>query len=269
MYDAILELKKLPKTPPVLGPGQRSWAVRLARRLLAVHGCAPKPWADPLQTPQLPDLFDADLSDMVRQFQHQMDIKADGTLGPITWAWLGCGEYRSLGEVALVFARQEAYLGAREIGGNNRGPFVRRYTGGHEGKLWEWCAAYATWCPASARELLDLKPLGWMTYRFSSSRIGLDAEPLGRLIYPGLARVITVQKERLRCTVLSPVRGDLALVIGGKTGLRHTTLLDRIEGGVAYVMEGNVRPRKWLPWQRDAARPGQYAVSQLVFVRMS
>ncbi|KKL08319.1 hypothetical protein LCGC14_2577080, partial [marine sediment metagenome] len=43
-------------------------------------------------------------------------------------------------------------------------------------------------------------------------------------------------------------------------------LLD-IDGDDIWVVEGNVRPRKWMPWQRDLVRVGKYKASQVVFVQ--
>lgn len=35
--------------------------------------------------------------------------------------------------------------GAREVGGENKGPWVRLFMNGKEGRDWPWCAGFATW----------------------------------------------------------------------------------------------------------------------------
>lgn len=56
-----------------------------------------------------------------------------------------------LGELAVHFAVLEMRAGAREVGGNNAGPFVQKYLNAehpeklsHQGE--PWCAAFFGWC---------------------------------------------------------------------------------------------------------------------------
>lgn len=61
---------------------------------------------------------------------------------------------RSLGELAVAYARRHLAARAREIGGQNRGPWVRLYTGGLEGEAYPWCAGFATFCLRQAAATL-------------------------------------------------------------------------------------------------------------------
>ena len=45
-------------------------------------------------------------------------------------------------ERVLAYARQHLAEHPREVGGQNRGPWVRLYMEGHEGTDWAWCAGF-------------------------------------------------------------------------------------------------------------------------------
>ena len=277
-YDPIAQLLALPHPPPVLrvGSANNAWWVRMAARLLAYHRVedAPASWLDPAQP--APDLYNVALASMVLDFQHDRRI-TQGACGPDTWAWLGCRDPRDQGEVALAFARADAYACAREIGGNNRGEWVKRYLG-WDGKDAEWCAGAATTWVNQARAKLGLRGhWDWGANRLSSSQLVKHASKHGRLYVAAGQSWAWERKYGQTASTAEPRKGDLCIVRGGGTHWRHTTLLDRIEGGRAYVIEGNVRPLAWLTdalWRmlgRPAGivRPGSYPLSQVVFVRTS
>ena len=266
MYDPIAQLLSLPKAPPALQEGSTGWAVRLLSRLLAAQGVAEKDWlAEGIPVPAIYTPF---VKALTRSFQILAGIEADGACGPETWAWLGCRRFKDLGEVTMVYARAEAYSGAREIGGNNRGPWVLKYVG-WEGQAAQWCAGFGTWCIAQACKRLGLGAIIRWSNKNSSSMIARDADEHRRLIHPSRAFSFSAGGKRVHALMAQPCRGDLALRLGGKTGCQHTTLLDHIDGETAFVWEGNVRPRKWIPMQLDAVRPGSYPLSQMVFVDMA
>lgn len=138
-------------------------------------------------------------------------LKVDGAVGDITWWALknprvtvssGVVDYKTmppasmggsvLGRKALQVAINEMIAGATEIGGNNKGPFVKKYlapAGLPEG--YSWCAAFMSWCflqaaggersmmgfnyTAGARNVFDqLKKKG---ETFSGTAIDLTPEP--------------------------------------------------------------------------------------------
>jgi len=55
-----------------------------------------------------------------------------------------------LGTVVVAIAKQHLAQGPREVGGANRGPWVRLYMDGHQGAAWPWCAGFATFVLAQA-----------------------------------------------------------------------------------------------------------------------
>lgn len=64
---------------------------------------------------------------------------------------------------ALYHALQELQAGAREIGGNNRGPAIRKYlSGAGLGEGYAWCASYCSWCYQQAATNLGVPlPFGY------------------------------------------------------------------------------------------------------------
>lgn len=59
---------------------------------------------------------------------------------------------RALAAVGTLVDVARAYLdaGARELGGQNAGPWVRLFTGGLEGPAWAWCGVFVAWCAKQA-----------------------------------------------------------------------------------------------------------------------
>lgn len=64
---------------------------------------------------------------------------------------------KSLGELTIAYADQHRAQHPREIGGQNRGPWVRLYMDGHEGEQWAWCAGFACFCLRQACETLGVQ----------------------------------------------------------------------------------------------------------------
>lgn len=116
--------------------------------------------------------FDTKTEQAIRDFQgshldkHQQPLTVDGVVGQLTWWALenprpnvvsGAIAYHELppveqgespmGRAALRFAISELKAGAGEVGGNNKGPWVRKYmepAGLPDG--YPWCAAFVSWC---------------------------------------------------------------------------------------------------------------------------
>jgi|GEM_PF-2910401 len=276
-YSPIAQLRSVlrVKRPPTLTVGRRCWYVRLLCRSLAAHGCAHPDWTDPAVA--VPEVYTQELADAVVTFQQKHGLNVDGIVGPETWAWLTLPPLngdsprpQQPGQLALAWIRREALRGAREIGGNNRGPFVQKYTrsarhpDGIQGQ--PWCVYSASWCRRGAHESLGHKdPL---TERASTSELVIEAHEAG-LLCAASERAILIGRQRPQRRLLVPARkpipGSYFCVLGGSTGAKHTGLLERFEGNRALVWEGNVRPRKWIPFQRDAVRPGSYRLNQVVF----
>jgi len=165
----------------------------------------------------------------------------------------------SLEGITLEFALAELAAGACEQGGNNRGPWVKKYMG-EEGL--PWCVAFATWCFRQACARRGREPA--VRERWSSSRLVKEAKSKGLLIKPG-----TQDEHRL-------APGHFFVMRGGPTGYRHTGLIRELgferPGGtgapvLAHIrtVEGNTRiPGEGAP---DRVVSRFRGVSKLVFVR--
>ena len=228
--DAITELRRQLQRPPTL---------------TARDGGA-------LWTGMLIGLLEQHHARGVFEFQHKAGITADGICGPQTWSHLAKRD-DSPHERTIQGALFNAYRGAREEGGNNRGPFVRAVAG-REGQ--PWCVKFATYCynAQHKRQVPDYFHAGSRAYYPTWSSSGL-----------------VEWAKAHRCLTMSPgvVRpGCFVVVRGGPTKFKHTALLLDYDPAkqLVYVAEGNVRPRKWLPWQYDVVRTGVYPLKAVVFV---
>ena len=91
-------------------------------------------------------------------------------VGPVTWSYLiapmvratgpadkilaemtGPGGDISLNGMIVLLAHQHLREHPREVGGQNRGPWVRLYCDGNEGDAWAWCAGFASYVVRQAR----------------------------------------------------------------------------------------------------------------------
>ncbi len=59
---------------------------------------------------------------------------------------------KSLGELVVAYAKQHLNQHPREVGGQNRGPWVRLYMNSNEGEQWAWCAGFTCFCLKQACE---------------------------------------------------------------------------------------------------------------------
>jgi hypothetical protein len=104
----------------------------------------------------------------VRQFQKGARLRQDGRVGPRTFAALirpmtnalkpiaPAGP--SLGDLVCRHARRHFKSAPREIGGQNKGPWVRLYMDGRQGEDWPWCAGFACFILRQACETLEVEP---------------------------------------------------------------------------------------------------------------
>jgi len=92
----------------------------------------------------------------VRAFQKQVGRKSTGSVNELTFNELiapitralspleASGEQTTFSSRVIVAAQKHLAEHPREVGGTNCGPWVRHYTGGHEGDAWAWCAGFVT-----------------------------------------------------------------------------------------------------------------------------
>lgn len=226
-----------------LRQGDRGSEVRRLQRRLTQRGY-----------PTVADgMFGARTRQAVRAFQaqnldqHGQPLVVDGVAGaltlwslehpkpfvvppvPVDYARMPARGGGRAGRAALAAAIGELKANAREIGGNNRGPFVRKYlapAGLDTGN--PWCASFVSWCylqaaggnesvmpfayTPSARHLLsEFKHHGW-------------ASPPGSGYLPQPGDVVVWWRVSL----------------AGWLG--HTGLVHSVRDGMLYTIEGNRSP---------------------------
>lgn len=102
----------------------------------------------------------------VQQFQRASGLPKTGVVDPKTAKFLEeplaladapinpAG--MSLARMVVAFASQHAAQYPIEIGGENRGPWVRLYMEGHDGTDWPWCCGFATYIVKVASAALKI-----------------------------------------------------------------------------------------------------------------
>lgn len=203
--------------------------------------------------PQPGPLFDLATQRAVRTFQaSQLDergrpLSVDGLVGPLTaWRLVHIedpvpqadplppvastvalppgGSIR--GRLALQTALQERDAGARELGSNNSGDFVRKYLHPNGKPPLPWCAGFVSWCYSQHPQGCPYNySLGARDILNQFTRRGWRIDPRkGQQPEPGDIVVWT------RDVPGNPHAGHIGLVV------------ELSEGGILYVIEGNKGP---------------------------
>lgn len=86
----------------------------------------------------------------------------------------------SIGGLTIAYAEQHLQEHPIEIGGQNRGPWVRLYLNGHEGDQWAWCAGFACFClRAAVNTSGQAAPIA---YSVRCNELAESARNLGRFV---------------------------------------------------------------------------------------
>lgn len=180
--------------------------------------------------------FGAATEHAVKLFQRSQGLEATGVVTDVTWEALiepqrtataavdGAG--KSLSEAVALCAERHLAANAREVGGQNRGPWVRLYMGGRDGRPFAWCAGFATYCLHQAAASLG------------------RAAPLPRVIgVPRLARIARARNRFIAKPSVAERRriapGSLFVVRGGKHGWSHVGIVTAVEDEIFTTIEGN------------------------------
>ena len=125
--------------------GSRGKRVRIIQEWLSLHG----------QQVKIDGRFGPATEEAVRHFRRRKGRKPTGVVDKRTYAELVAPLIRakraikpgkrSLGQLAVAYARQHLRERPREIGGQNRGPWVRLYMKGREGPAQLWCAGFVSY----------------------------------------------------------------------------------------------------------------------------
>ena len=172
----------------------------------------------------------------VRQFQKREKLTVDGIVGKRTFGRLiqpmknalvsPAVDKKSLGQMVVAYSEQHWKQHPREIGGQNKGPWVRLYMKGKEGSEWPWCAGFACYILKQACQSLDV-PLPVKT---SVSCDVLAASAKDKGIFLRESRVTDKAQ-------ISP--GSFFLRRRTPTDWVHTGIVSQAEDEVFHTIEGN------------------------------
>jgi hypothetical protein len=133
---------------------------------------------------------------------------------------------RSLGELVVAYARRHLAQEPREVGGPNRGPWVRLYMNGNEGDAWAWCAGFACFCLRQASSTLEVAlpvPIS-----FSCDLLAASAQRAERF----LGQPLPADRGRISA-------GSLFLIRRTPWDWTHTGIVVRAEAEAVQTIEGN------------------------------
>jgi hypothetical protein len=157
-----------------LSKGTRAKQVRLVQELLCLHDC--KVAVD--------GAFGDATEAAVRAFQAASDMPTTGRVNQATLTGLVQPLLRAIAadpDPAPALAAQVVRVAKRhlaehplEIGGQNRGPWVRLYMAGNQGESWAWCAGFVSYVIGQAcRDLGAARPVA---STFSCDLLALDGQ---------------------------------------------------------------------------------------------
>jgi len=129
-----------------------------------------------------------------------------------------------LSKSILAVAKSELKANAREVGGNNRGPFVAKYLEPSGLKPPQpWCAAFASWCLLRATAKHHLPPLPYfvsareMFNWAKASGYLLDSPVPGSLVFFSRGGLFSWKGH---CGIASSVTKNRLIVIEGNRSSR-------------------------------------------------
>lgn len=184
----------------------------------------------------------------IAAFQKSKKLRANGIVDNTTFRYL-TGPMRdalrintgasplSYRQCIVTVAKQHLAEHAREIGGQNRGPWVRLYTQGNEGNMWAWCGGFVSFvfeqAAAMRRSFLfgeDLKsPL---EYTLSCDSLALQGKKkLGERLD------FISKREEKAADLIRP--GDIFLNRRTDIDWTHTGIVTSVQKDYFRTIEGN------------------------------
>jgi len=133
---------------------------------------------------------------------------------------------KTTGALAGAYARRHLQQRPREIGGQNRGPWVRLYMNGHEGEAWPWCAGFVSFVLKQACATLEARTP--ITLSFSCDSLAASAKQKGLFV---------AQPDAPNRGAIPP--GSVFLNRRTATDWTHTGLVLETGPDVFHTIEGN------------------------------
>lgn len=128
----------------------------------------------------------------------------------------------SVNKLMVYFARQHLVVHPREVGGENRGPWVRLYCQGHDGAPWAWCCGFVSFIydQACMRNVTKKE----LKYTLSCDDLANQAGKLGILE---------------NSAYVKPKPGDLFLNRKSRYDWTHTGIIVNVSNEYMITIEGN------------------------------
>ena len=172
----------------------------------------------------------------VRRFQEKKKIGVSGIVGEETFNLLVEPMAKALaliepgartpGQLLVAYARQHLQQHPVEIGGQNKGPWVRLYMDGNEGPAWPWCAGFVSFLLKQAYRSLG-KPLP-VQATFSCDILAAQGKE---------KRLFLDEREIQSKNQVKP--GSIFLNRRTSTDWVHTGIVIRAGEDVFHTIEGN------------------------------
>ena len=172
----------------------------------------------------------------VQQFQGKNGIAESGAVNQQTFARLTqpmsdvlnpvSSGTSSLAGAVVAFARQHLRQEPREVGGQNRGPWVRLYMKGHEGNDFPWCAGFVSFVVKAACEQIGQALPVKST--FSCDQLAQSGKDNERTVRGG---------PNVDSQQLAP--GSIFLIRRTPTDWTHTGIVTKVGRKVFLTIEGN------------------------------
>ncbi len=131
----------------------------------------------------------------------------------------------TISSLTLKYAAQHLASHPREVGGQNRGPWVRLYMKGNEGPSWPWCAGFVCFCVQQASN--TLKKQMPFSYTFSCDTLAAFGKQSKKF----------VAESDVEVDKLAP--GSIFLVRRTATDWTHTGFVSEVNVNSFDTIEGN------------------------------
>jgi hypothetical protein len=174
-------------------------------------------------------------AEVVSRFQEDMFLPASGRVNQKTFDHLvepmretlrqRLTMSKPINEAVLDYARAHLAQHPREVGGQNRGPWVRMYMNGRDGKSWLWCAGFVSFVLHQAAESLQVNmPIPGS---FSCDTLAAQAKDAG----------LFVSETEAKHREIPP--GSLFLVRRTSTDWTHVGIVEETQELLFDTIEGN------------------------------
>ncbi len=189
----------------------------------------------------------------VRLFQERHGLPVSGKVVRATFDALTAPLHRALAPIAkgdksfhelvVAYAEQHEKEHPREVGGQNRGPWVRLYMKGSEGPEFPWCAGFVSFVTSQAAATFDTKLE--IPYTVSCDVIAVEGKHRHRFVPESEMKALKTQVRG----------GSVFLNRRTPTDWDHTGIVVRFGDDVIETIEGNTND--------DGSREGFEVVRRL------